>query len=417
MRITGYVLTAVLAIAITGAGRPVDPQSAAELDRVMRAQVNRQSWDDGGEVSHWAYLHTSEVFPVAAVGRAGPVRELPVHLRPEIGDFPLPQRDGRKQTLQEYIAHSDMDGFLILHQGAIVYEQYPHMQAADRHLSFSVTKAFIGTALGILESEGRIDVGKPVEKYLPDFAGTQWAGTRVRDIADMASGMEGVEDTPDAYSNPQHKQFQMEASLGWQPISEGLPPAARDGDTYELLKGFRRIRPAGQVQAYTSANTEVLADLLERVTGLRLAELISRMMWSKIGAENDALLVVNDKGYPVAHAGMVMTLRDLARFGLWFTPSGADDPGGGVPPAFLQKLLKAREPALQSGRHPAWFSHSGYQWDAVTKNGQIAKGGFANQLLFVDTRKDVVIAYFGTNTNNQEFPTPLPLVALIDKYF
>jgi CubicO group peptidase (beta-lactamase class C family) len=171
------------------------------------------------------------------------------------------------------------------------------------------------------------------------------------------------------------------------------------------------------VQAYTSANTEVLADLLEQVTGQRLPDLISRLIWSKIGAENDALFVVNGKGYPVAHAGMVTTLRDLARFGLWFTPSGARDPGGRVPAAFLQKLLAPRTPALQSGHHPAWFSHSSYQWDVVTKNGQIAKGGFADQMLFVDTRRDVVIAYFGTNKNNQEFPTPLPLVGLVEKYF
>jgi hypothetical protein len=72
---------------------------------------------------------------------------------------------------------------------------------------------------------------------------------------------------------------------------------------------------------------------------------------------------------------------------------------------------------LLSGRHPAWFSHSSYQWDAVSKYGQIAKGGWAGQLLFVDCKKDVVIAYFGTNKNNQWAPTPLPLVALIARYF
>src|SRR5262249_25126909 len=160
------------------------------------------------------------------------------------------EKDGHPVTLRDFIGHSDVDGFIILHKGVIVYEEYPHMRDTDRHLAFSVTKAFVGTALGILESEGRIDLDKPVEEYLPEFTGTAWAGTRVRDVADMASGMEGVEDSPDAYTDPAHKQFQLEASLGWQPLRASLPSSARSGDTYEFLKTFKRVRNPGEVQAY-----------------------------------------------------------------------------------------------------------------------------------------------------------------------
>lgn len=161
----------------------------------------------------------------------------------------------------------------------------------------------------------------------------------------------------------------------------------------------------------------MLADLLERVSGKPLATLISELMWSRIGAEHDANLLINSKGYPIAHAGMVMTLRDLARFGMFFTASGKSNPQGGVPAVFLDRLLRPRTPPLQTGRHPSWFSHSSYQWDAVSKSGQIAKGGFAEQLLLVDTKRDVVIAYFGTNQDNQSMPHPLPLMALIERYF
>lgn len=404
----------VLLLTITCIGQ--QSSSVLDRDRSFRARVNTENWDDGGDLSHWVYLHMSEVFPASVVRRAGPVRELSVHLRPEIGDFVIDEKDGHPVTLRDFIEHSDVDGFIIVHKGVIVYEEYPHMRVTDRHLAFSVTKAFVGTALGILESEGRIDLEKPVEKYLPEFTGTAWAGTRVRDIADMASGMEGVEDSPAAYTDPAHKQFQLEASLGWQPLSASLPSAARSGETYALLKTFKRIRNPGEEQAYTSANTLMLAGLLERVTDKPLSELVSDLMWSKIGAENDAYLVTNAKGYPVAHAGMVLTLRDLARFGLFFTPSGNVNPGG-APTPFLRRLLEPRQPALVTGKHPAWFSHSSYQWDLVSRYGQIGKGGWAEQLLFIDCKRDVVIAYFGTNQNNQWAPTPLPLVSLIARYF
>jgi CubicO group peptidase (beta-lactamase class C family) len=382
----------------------------------VRAKVNLQNWDDGGELSRWVYLHSTEVFPSAIVRREGRVRELPLSIRPEIGDFELKQ--GQNTTsLRDYIDHSALDGFIIVHKGVVVYEQYPHMAAADSHLLFSVTKAFVGTALGMLEADGKVDLDQPIEHYLPEFAGSAWAGTRVRDIADMASGMEGAEDTLDAYTNPAHKQFQMEASLGWQPLPASLPQDARAGDTYKFLTTFKRVRKAGEARVYTSANTEVLAAMLERVTGKPLASVISELIWSKIGAEHDAHLLINSKGYPIAHAGMVMTLRDLARFGLFFTASRKSNDSAGVPAAFLAHLLKPRIPALNNGRQPSWFSHATYQWDFVGKSGQIGKGGFAEQLLFIDTQRDVVIAYLGTNPDSQSLPRPLPLVAVIDKYF
>lgn len=411
-----YRYLVLLLLAAPALAQPSPSRSSVTQRRALRATINLQNWDDGGELSRWVYLHSTEVFPSAIVRRAGPVRELPLRVRPEIGDFELTSGQ-RTTSLREYIAHSALDAFIILHRGAVVYEQYPHMSAADTHLAFSVTKAFVGTALGMLEADGHVDLDTPIEHYLPEFAGSAWAGTPVRDIADMASGMEGAEDTPDAYTNPAHKQFQMEASLGWQPLTPSLPASVRAGDTYEFLTTFKRVRHPGEARVYTSANTEVLAALLERVTGKPLADVISDGIWSKIGAEHDAHLLINSKGYPIAHAGMVMTLRDLARFGLFFTASNASDNRAGVPPAYLARLLKPRTPALDNGRQPAWFSHATYQWDAVGKSGQIAKGGFAEQLLFVDTQRDVVIAYFGTNPDNQSPPRALPLVALIEKYF
>jgi CubicO group peptidase (beta-lactamase class C family) len=66
------------------------------------------------------------------------------------------------------------------------------MQPSDVHLILSVNKAFVGTVLGLLEDARKVDISKPIEAYLPEFAGTAWAGTSIRDIS-MASGMEGAE--------------------------------------------------------------------------------------------------------------------------------------------------------------------------------------------------------------------------------
>ena len=45
------------------------------------------------------------------------------------------------------------------------------------------------------------------------------------------------------------------------------------------------------------------------------------------------------------------------------------------------------------------------------------KGGFGDQLLYVAPRKDVVIAYFGTNASLESKAYPLPLRAMVDQLF
>ncbi len=401
----------------TIAQTPAAQQTPVQRDRSLRAKVTLENWDNGGAISTFVYQNATEVFPSAPVRRAGAVRELPVQLRPEIGNFVVDKEQGKDVTLREFITQQGVDGFIILHKGKVVFEEYPHMSASDQHLAFSTTKAFVGTALGILEARGEINLDKPVEQYLPSLTNSGWAGTRVRDIADMASGMEGVEDSLEAYTNPSNKHYQLEASLGWQPLTPAMPESVRTYQSYDFLAGFKRLRKAGEAQLYTSANTEVLSELLEHVTGRPLPQLISDLLWIKAGADNDAYFLLNPKGYPVAHAGMGMTLRDLARFGLLFTTTGQSVENPAVPATFLKALLAKPQRQLETGKQPTWFGHSSYQWDGVTKFGQIFKGGFAGQLLFIDCKRDVVIAYFGTNADESWHPEPLPLVRLVETYF
>ena len=162
-----------------------------------RAQVTVENWDKGAALSHWIYTHLSEFFPTAVVRRGGPILNLPTQLKPEIGALKL-NNPSKPETLDQFVNNGAVDGCIVLHDGKIVYEKYPTIQPNDIHIIMSVTKAFVLTALAILEDQGKIDLGKPVENYLPELKGSDWAGTRLRDLVDMRSGMEGVEEGNDA---------------------------------------------------------------------------------------------------------------------------------------------------------------------------------------------------------------------------
>ena len=73
---------------------------------------------------------------------------------------------------------------------------------------------------------------------------------------------------------------------------------------------------------YSGINTFLYWGGLSSVTGLQLHEAASEMIWSKIGAEADASFFAPRYGVPVIHGGLLARpRRDLARFGLLFTPS------------------------------------------------------------------------------------------------
>src|SRR5437899_9325339 len=152
----------------------------------------------------------SEVFPSAVIRRRRAIVDLPRELRPEIGALKVSGKDEPNQTLDQFVNNGAVDGCIVLHAGKIVYEKYPTIQPNDLHLIYSVTKAFVLTTLAILEDQGQVDLQKPVENFLPELKGSAWAGIRLRDIADMRSGMEGNETGNDAYRNPAHQQFQLE---------------------------------------------------------------------------------------------------------------------------------------------------------------------------------------------------------------
>jgi len=356
------------------------------------------------------------VFPSAVVRRGGMILDLPVQIRPEIGSLKLKNPDGSEQTLDQFVNNGAVDGCLVVHAGKIVYEKYPTIQPDDLHIIMSATKAFVLTALAILEDQGKIDLEKPVESFLPELKGSDWAGTRLRDLADMRSGMEGAETSNDAYRNPKHKEFQLEATLGWQSRTAAeLPEAARRGDLFGMLRTIKRERPAGEKWAYTSSNTIVVGEIVSRVSGKTLADTISDLIWSKMGAEHDAILTQNERGYPMSSAGMAATLRDVARFGLLFTKSPPTGQARVISDAIIKRIFGSygdQKSADEHGMLPLT-----YEWDLISNKGELAKGGWAGQLVYINRDKNVVVAYFGTNLVPDPKLEPLPCRIIANTFF
>lgn len=397
----------ILLLCLIGSCAPAfgdDKGYSLDEAEAFRNQWNMDNWDEGGPLMRYVFMNMSEFWNHSIINRGGLVRELPMAPRDDVATFMTTTQDG-EITLTDYVNSSTVNGAMVLHKGRVVFEAYPNMRAKDKHNYMSVSKGFAATLIAKLEERELIDVGESIETYLPSLKGSGWEGVPVLDILDMASGIGCLEGDEDSYTNPDHCYYQFEASLGW------VRPTAETPDSpHKYIARLASHRPAGEAYEYTSPNTFVLGWLAESVTGQSYADLLATEIWQKMGAESDGIIAAPRRGVPIAHGGISSNLRDMARFGLLFTPSGR----GGVHPvisdSYLEKIQKGGRPEVfNSGQEgdarlvdgePA--RHNTYQWDFVMDDGDFFKGGYGGQGLYISPSRDLVIAFFGTFDENRK---------------
>ncbi|HEV8083114.1 MAG TPA: serine hydrolase domain-containing protein [Chitinophagaceae bacterium] len=347
----------------------------------------------------YSWLHMNEFMPSATIRRLGDISKLQYSLKPEIGKIKVTNAIDAL-TLEEYIKLSELQGIIIVYKGKIVYERYPRMCAFDKHLYFSVTKTFASACIAILEDDGKINVQDTIGKYLPELNKSDWAKVKVTDILNMASGMTAQYDDPGARTDSNNLYFQFESALGIQ-----IKTSATEYDVWSALNKMHRIKAPGISFEYGGHNTIILTLLVERITGKPFAEFVSTRIWNKIGAEADAYFGLSPQGIAVSSAAMNSTLRDLARYGLLFTPSWKKvSKEKIISDAYLKKIQKrggnteiydkggfGKRMIKELGEKP---THNSYQWDLVMDDGDFFKAGINGQGLYISRAKDLVIACF-----------------------
>jgi CubicO group peptidase (beta-lactamase class C family) len=306
---------------------------------VPKIDWDRPPWN------RWAFQHIRELLPTAEVWRgAGPVKPLPRAER-DLDGIAVESSIEGMTTLTGLLDETFTDGFLVLKDGAIVYERtFNGMTARTLHLSQSMAKSVTSAVFGILVGRGLLDPARPVTDYLPELAGTAWRGATLQQVLDMRSGVKFSEDYTDRYS----EVGQIDVASGWKPIPPDCDPGfVWPAHVWELILRLKtKVREHGAVFDYRSIETDVLAFCMERVTGKRLPQLVSEEIWQKIGAEESACFTVDPAGYALADGGFNATLRDYGRFGLMIL-----DHGGGIVPASWI------EAARNGGRHgPQYWS-------------------------------------------------------------
>ncbi len=276
--------------------------------------------------SHWSFQHVEHFVPTEAISRGSdPVAELPVTETP-LAEISVTDTSGRATTVGAVMAATATDGWAVACRGSIVAEKYfGEMGADSRHLVFSVSKSLVAAVVGALHGGGVIDLDAPVTTYVPALSNCGYAGATVRNLLDMRSGIAFSDD----YLDPAAEIHALEQAVGWQPRSDADIPST----LYDYLLTLQRKSAHGGPFAYRSCETDVLGWICEVAGGQRMPELMSELLWQKIGARCAATIGVDSAGTAFFDGGISACLIDLVRFGSLFLRDGVSLTGRQVVPA------------------------------------------------------------------------------------
>jgi len=286
---------------------------------VRDPSTSATNWLDAPH-NRWAAWHTRELCPTQRIAAGLPQPLLGAAEVPDLGAVPVTRGSGETGTVGDVLADSFTDAFLVLKDGALVSEAYATGGGPSRpHAVLSVTKSVVGAVAGVLVDRGVLDDRAPVTRYVPELAA--YDGATVRHLLDMRSGVRFVED----YEDPDgdiHRLDRWIAGDDHEP-ARGL---------YEFLTTLEAERDHGGAFRYRSAETDALGWVCERAAGVRMADLVSELVWGPMGAEHDADLICDAVGTGIHDGGLCATARDLARFGQLMLTGGVAADGTQVVP-------------------------------------------------------------------------------------
>lgn len=345
----------------------------------------------------WALRHTRMMMPTAHVQHARVPMPLPAAstLDPDKVQFTV---DGTTLSLSDYLRRTYTDGFIVIHDGKIVYEGYfnsytPH----QTHAWASMTKSVTGLIAAQLIDEGKLDPEAKLSAYVPELAGTPFGEATVQQNLDM--------EVPVSYPADLPPDLGLFGAVGFIPRRSDAPDSI-----YDFLK-VTHATPnvtAGKVWYYQNGSPEAVSWALRRITGLPWSEMVSRSVWQKI-AEDDGDVVVDRTGTEMASGGFNTTLRDAARFGELMR-KGAAGASTQFPVSSIRLALKPTDNAgafakgnLAAGR--PGYSYHDYWYQVNDGERSFAAGGRFGQSILVNPKAGITIVKFSSYPDQAARPT------------
>ncbi|MEX2200708.1 MAG: serine hydrolase [Dongiaceae bacterium] len=329
-----------------------------------------------------SYRHWDEIYPVRDIPRSGDVSELARGT--PIEDLTY-VRGTTERNIDKYFELSRATGLIVLRDDEVLFERYAlGADEASMFTSMSVAKSIASTLVGFAIDDGLIDsVDDPIDKYIPELAGTGYEGVPIKAILQMSSGIAFIEDYTAAASDS--------SRLWLETVHYRNTPL----NSY-VTQMERRQEPFADFN-YKGVDTAALGWLIAAVTGQSLSTYAAEKIWGPLGMEADANWGVDGRGdaaSEIAFCCLQATLRDFARFGLFMLHRGEWNGTALLSAGWVDAATAVDGDHVAFGKlYPGYPLGYGYQWWLLPgDDGAFMAVGVNGQFIYVNPARNMVVA-------------------------
>lgn len=284
----------------------LDERAAEEAVYLERYEAQAQAAQQGGGLPAYDTLE-----PVTGPAKVEPIPTA----SPDVSNSAM-------AAARAFAADRNTSAFLIWHKGALIEETYFGEYDRDALInSKSLAKPITAIVIGRALANGHI---QSLDQPVADFI-TEWrddpgkSKILIRHLLDMRTGLlpqgdpTGPEDVLQrAYLHPRHDKV--------------------------IIEEYPLINPPGSRYDYANANSELIAPLIERATGMRYADYLTKMVLTPLGAAGGTVFVNRPGG--TAHSGCCIQLpaQTYLKLGILLLQDGVWDGQRLLPEGYVSAM-------------------------------------------------------------------------------
>ena len=279
--------------------------------------------------------------------------------------------------------------YLVIKNDSLLHESYfDGYDENSKTNSFSMAKSYVCALLGKAIMDGHIEsLDQPVGDFFEEYKTGLASTVTVGDLASMASGSSWVE----SYYSP-----------------FTITTRAYYGEELEkAIFSLNTVKTPGRAFEYSSGDTQLLAMIIEKATGEKLYNYLSKSLWIPLESENDALWQVDSQKNDMvkAYCCIASNAKDFARLGRLYKDYGKWNGKKILDSAYVVKSINPRfEKSPQYGY--------GFWLNKINDKSFFMMEGHLGQCVIVEPTDNLIIVrlghekyFFGNNPYNGDITT------------
>lgn len=230
-------------------------------------------------------------------------------------------------------------GYILAKGENILAEKYyAPFDRESLHRMFSVTKSFTALAVGLLVKNGLVRLEDKICSYFPEMLPKEgvhpWCmEMTIRDMLTMRT----------CHSSTTYKRYA--------------------GDNW--TESFFRVQPdhvPGTVFSYDTSSSQVLAALVEKLTGRKMLDYMRQEMLDELGFSKEAYIIPDPVGVSQGGSGLMCTLRDAAAAALVCNRFGALQGKKFLPEGYMREAVSCQVPTDMQPMLDEQFGYGFFFW-------------------------------------------------------